>query len=72
MARKLVRRAVRNKSCSNQIWHHIPTKASAGLELQTRVDVALQARPRDQLTLPAVLTFSKTDCGLMIVRPTAF
>lgn len=38
---------------------------SPAFGLQTRVDVALQAQAQDQLTLPAVLTFSKSDCGLM-------
>ncbi len=34
-------------------------KTALGLGLQTGVDVALQDQAQDQLTLPAVLTFSK-------------
>lgn len=63
---------MRNNTCSDQIWHHIPTKDSSRLGLQTRVDVALRAQAEDQLTLPAVLTFSETDCGLMIEKETYF
>lgn len=39
---------------------------STALGLQTKVDVALQAKAQDQLTVPAVLTFQKTWLCLMI------
>lgn len=47
-----------NNTCSDQIWHHIPSKDSSRLGEQTAVD-ALQVQAQYQLTLPAVLTFGK-------------
>lgn len=60
---------MRNNTGPGQIWRHIPTDGP-GLGLQAGVDVALQAQARDQLTLPAVLTFSKAGCCLMVAGQT--